>query len=363
MYGKFTASFYKNLSNRLLILVAILLCSTGGFFTPALAKTSPANNPRYASLVVDADTGTVLHEENADKYRYPASLTKMMTLYLTFEALHQGTLQMDQMLPVSAFAASRPRMNMALRAGQKISVRDAVLSVIVRSANDSAVVLAEKIGGSESAFADIMTERAKTLGMMHTAYRNASGLPNPEQKTTAYDLARLAIALRRDFPEYYSLFSRTSFTYNNRVYQGHNRITSNYPGCDGLKTGFVNASGFNLVSSAKRGDTKVVAVVMGGQTAQSRDRQMVALLDKFLGRTSSSEGTVISKAMATDTKPAIHKVSYSKARKHKATMKRSIKRSAPKQQQATLHSTKKKLKTKAYVSQQKGRTADKVAEL
>lgn len=260
------------------LLALLLVCC---LYTPssAFAKTQ---NPRYAALVVNADTGVILHQENADKYRYPASLTKMMTLYLAFEALEQGKIKMNQNLTVSSFAASAPRMNMGLKAKEKISVRDAILSVVVRSANDSAVVLAEKISGSESAFAKKMNVRAKELGMVHTVFRNASGLPNAEQKTTAYDMARLAIALRRDFPSYYPLFSKTSFTYKGKKYKGHNKVTSNYPGCDGLKTGFVNASGFNLVSSAKRGDTKVVAVVMGGETAASRDKRMITLLDKFL---------------------------------------------------------------------------------
>ncbi len=271
---------------------------------PAAFAKGAASNPRYAALVVNAETGNVLHQENADKYRYPASLTKMMTLYLTFEAIKQGRLHMDDIITVSAFAASQPRMNMGFRKGQKISVREAILSLIVRSANDSAVALAEEVGGSESAFADKMTLRAKQLGMAHTIFRNASGLPNSEQKTTAYDLARLAIALRRDYPEYYPLFSRTSFTYQGRTYQGHNRLTSNYPGCDGLKTGFVNASGFNLVSSVVRGDTKLVAVVMGGETARSRDAQMVKLLDRFLGKSASNEEI----ATAKEATP-IHKVS------------------------------------------------------
>lgn len=312
MYSTVADFYHKSLKNAAFFLLISFAVGLLSLMPDAFAKTTIATgNPRYAALVVNADTGVVLHQENADKFRYPASLTKMMTLYLTFEAIKQNKLQMEQQMSISSFAASRPRMNMGFKTGQKISVHDAILSVVVRSANDSAVALAEQVSGTESAFAEKMNVRAKELGMLHTVFRNASGLPNPEQKTTAYDLARLAIALRRDFPEYYPLFSRTNFTYNGRVYQGHNRITSNYPGCDGLKTGFVNASGFNLVSSAKRGDTKVVAVVMGGPTAQSRDRQMVSLLDRFLGRDSTEELI----PAVTVTNSPVHKASFVKVNK------------------------------------------------
>lgn len=250
---------------------------------PALAKTKKVHasaNSRYASLVVDADTGTILHQENAGKLRYPASLTKMMTLYLTFEALERGDLQMNQQLPVSEHAASQPKMNLSLRAGEVLSVREAILSLIVRSANDAAVVLAEAVGSTEPTFAEMMTERAQQLGMKHTIFRNASGLPHIDQKTTAYDMARLAIALKRDFPQYYPFFSKTHFTFRGRELDGHNHVTRYYPGADGLKTGFVNASGFNLVTSASRGDVKLVGIVMGGKTAQSRDQKMISLLNQ-----------------------------------------------------------------------------------
>ena len=279
----------------------IFLCALLFGITNAVPASARAthnaigSNDRYAALVVDADTGTVLHQENATKLRYPASLTKMMTLYLTFEAIDNGHLTMDQVLPVSAYAASRPRMNMNLHRGDRITVRDAILSLIVRSANDTAVVLAEAISGNEIAFARRMTARAANLGMKDTTFRNASGLPDNSQKTTAFDLARLAIALRRDFPQYYPLFSRTSFTYRGHVWEGHNHLTSFYPGADGLKTGFVNASGFNLVTSAKRGNTKLVGVVMGGDTARLRDRRMVTLLDFYFSKIS---GGVVNAAYA-----------------------------------------------------------------
>lgn len=340
MHKEMAAKRQQVLMHILTLLMAFLVACYISLSAPALAKTSqkPAANPRYAALVVDANTGTVLHQENADKFRYPASLTKMMTLYLAFEAVKEGRLQMAQPLRVSAFAASRPRMNMGLRPGQKMTVEEAILSLIVRSANDSAVVLAEAISGSEAQFANKMTERARDLGMMHTVYRNASGLPDAQQKTTAYDLARLAIALRRDFPEYYPLFSRTNFTYNGTVYPGHNRLTSNYPGCDGLKTGFVNASGFNLVSSAKRGDTKVVAVVMGGQTASSRDKQMISLLDRFLGKApAAATSSIAAKSKGITAEKAAYAAG---SQKHKATAKQKVAKSPEKKQVLTDTNTK-----------------------
>jgi D-alanyl-D-alanine carboxypeptidase len=328
------------------------------------AKQNIGSNERYAALVVDANSGLVLHQENAGKLRYPASLTKMMTLYLTFEALQNNQLSMDSKIAVSPFAASRPRMNMGLRAGEQISVRDAVLSLIVRSANDTAVVLAEAISGNEAAFARKMTERAQNLGMTNTVFRNASGLPDNAQRTTAFDLARLAIALRRDFPEYYPLFSRTSFTYKGRVWAGHNRLTSNYPGADGLKTGFVNASGFNLVTSAKRGNTKLIGVVMGGNTARSRDNRMVALLDRYFQKVS---GSVINTAYA-DERPAptiqkkVKKTTLA-AKKTRATQQANVKKkSAALKQQAALKKNSRALNKQASL-QKKPRTANQEAYL
>lgn len=233
----------------------------------------------YSEYVVDARTGKILHQVNASEPRYPASLTKMMTLYLTFDALKKGRLRMDQELPVSRHAASQSPTTLGLRAGDQIPVRKAIESVVVRSANDSAVVLAEALGGTEEKFASMMTVRARNLGMRNTTYRNASGLPNPGQISTARDMAALGLALRRDFPEYYPFFKLQEFTYNGRNYPGHNRVLNRFDGADGIKTGYTNASGFNLVSSARRDGVTVVAVVMGGKTSRARDDQMVALLE------------------------------------------------------------------------------------
>lgn len=259
-----------------LVIISVLTC-TGQ--AEAARRASSFNASKYAALVVDAQTGNIIYQENADRVRYPASLTKMMTLYLTFEALKKGRLKMNQTVAVSARAASQPPMRLGVRKGQRITVRDAMMSLIVKSANDTSVVLGEAIGGSETQFALLMTNKARKLGMNRTTFQNASGLHNGRQRTTAKDLAKLAIALQRDFPEYYPLFSRTSFTYKGRVYMGHNNVTKNYRGADGIKTGYIRASGFNLVSSAARDGKRLVGVVMGGNTAISRDRKMVQLLD------------------------------------------------------------------------------------
>jgi D-alanyl-D-alanine carboxypeptidase len=242
------------------------------------------NTSRHAALIMDSETGRILHQENSNKSRFPASLTKMMTLYLTFEALEKGLLDPAKKLKVSNYASHRPKSNIGLKEGGLISVRDAIMASIVKSANDATVVLAEAIGGSESNFARLMTEKARKLGMDHTFFRNASGLHHPEQITTAHDMAKLGLALKRDFPEYYHLFSQTSFIYKGTALHGHNHVLKNYPGATGLKTGFVNASGFNLVTSAARGNTKLIGVVMGGDTARSRDRKMTALLDRYFSQ-------------------------------------------------------------------------------
>ena len=259
-----------------LIISMLIICGNmSAYADPAFHKD------KYAALIVNSDTGVILHQENANLSRYPASLTKMMTLYLAFEAISNKRLSFDSKVRVSANASKQPRTNLALKMGEEIKIRDAVMGCIVRSANDAAVVLAEAVSGSEGTFAKLMTRRAKDLGMSHTTFQNASGLPHLEQKTSAYDMAKLAIALRRDFPQYYTLFSKTSFIFRGTKYESHNRVVKHYPGADGLKTGFVNASGFNLVTSAKRGNKKLVGIVMGGPSSQIRDYKMMNLLDRY----------------------------------------------------------------------------------
>ncbi len=242
-------------------------------------QSAPQYNPKYAAFLVDGDTGKILYQEDADKLRHPASLTKMMTLYLLFEALENRRLRMDTVLTASEYASTRPKTNLSMQVGDKITVGEAMLAIIVKSANDAAVIVAEKIGGSEDDFAKIMNQRAKQLGMKNTHFENANGLHDPRQITTAKDMALLGIALKKHFPQYFKFFSYRDFTYNGVNYTGHNHVMENYPGANGLKTGFVNASGFNLVTTATRRGINLVGVVLGGRTHQSRDAQMIKLLD------------------------------------------------------------------------------------
>jgi D-alanyl-D-alanine carboxypeptidase len=250
------------------------------------ATQAQAANPKYAAIVVDMESGEVLHAANADATRYPASLTKMMTLYLVFEALESGGLNWRQLMPVSSHAASMQPSKLYLKAGSTIAVEDAVKVLVVRSANDVAVVIAEALGGSETNFGRMMTAKARELGMPSTRFRNASGLPDSGQVTTARDMATLSIRLMRDFPQHYHLFSTKSFTYKGKTHKSHNRLVGSYPGADGLKTGYIRASGFNVATSAVRDGRRLLSVVMGGYTSQSRDAHMADLLDRGFVRAS-----------------------------------------------------------------------------
>ncbi len=263
--------------------IAVGLATTG---TVAVAPLAPAahaqSNERYAAFVVDAASGRILFSKNADALRYPASLTKIMTAYVLFEELSAGRLTMDSQLRVSAHAAAQAPSKLGVKAGSTVSVRDAMLALMTRSANDCAVVIAENISGSEPAFARRMTATARRLGMRNTSYQNANGLPNPGQITTARDLAILGLSIQRQFPTYYRYFSTRSFKYRGQVIQNHNRLMSQMAGIDGIKTGYIRASGFNLVSSIKRGNKRLVAVVMGGTSARARDQHMADLLNRYL---------------------------------------------------------------------------------
>ena len=234
---------------------------------------------RYAAFVIDTQTAEVLHEDQADEARYPASLTKMMTLYMLFEAIEQGRVSMSEGLPVSRRAAAQSPSRLGLRAGDRISVEDAILALIVRSANDVAVVVGERLSGSESAFAAQMTTRAHALGMTRTFFQNASGLPNMAQTTTARDMATLSMALMRDFPQRYALFSTPDMQWRNVYGRNHNNLLTRVEGVDGLKTGFTRASGFNLASSAIRDGRRIVVVVMGGESSAARDAQVAYLIE------------------------------------------------------------------------------------
>jgi D-alanyl-D-alanine carboxypeptidase len=239
-----------------------------------------AGTPKYTSIVIEADTGAVLSSVDPDLQTYPASLTKMMTLYLAFQRLAQHKISLDMTLPVSAYATTMAPSKLELREGQTIRVEDAILALCTKSANDVAVVLAEGLSGTEEAFAEQMTATAHRLGMTRTHFSNASGLPNPEQKTTARDMATLGLALIHDFPQYYPYFNTRSFAYKGEVIGNHNHLLGVVDGVDGIKTGFIRASGFNLVASAKRDGHRVVAAVFGGSSPGWRDRQMAHLLDE-----------------------------------------------------------------------------------
>lgn len=240
-----------------------------------------ARNDKAASFVIDYATGEVLHAENADARRHPASLTKMMTLYMAFEAIEQGRLKLTDRLPVSQYASEQSPTKLGLKAGTTVQVEDAVMGLVTKSANDAAVVIAEHLGGgTESGFARQMTQKARRLGMPSTNFQNASGLPDDDQVTTARDMVTLGRALIRDFPQFYPLFSTKSFTFGGRAHPNHNHLMSTYDGMDGIKTGFIRASGFNLVASAKRGNRRLVASVFGGTSPKNRDDYMAKLLDK-----------------------------------------------------------------------------------
>ena len=239
---------------------------------PALAK--------YASIIVDADTGIVLHEINADTRNYPASLTKMMTIYMVFEALKDGRFTLNKKLHVSKRASGQTPSKLGLKKGATITVRDAILALVTKSANDVATVIAESLGEDEANFSRMMTRKAKEIGMSSTTFRNASGLPNRRQLSTARDLSVLAQGLITDYSEYYHFFAIQAFTYNDKTYKNPNKLLDTYNGADGIKTGYIRASGFNLAASAVRYDKRLVGVVMGGRSAKSRNVHMRKLLDK-----------------------------------------------------------------------------------
>jgi D-alanyl-D-alanine carboxypeptidase len=262
---------------RLACLLAICLA-----FAPG--ARAQIGSYRYSSLVMDASTGQVLSSINADEPRYPASLTKLMTLYLTFEALRDRRVSPDSLVPVSAHAASMIPTKLGLLPGSQLTVEQAILALITLSANDAAAALGELLGGDEDRFADLMTLRARTLGMEHTTFRNASGLPDPEQVTTAHDLAILARHLIEDFPAYYSFFGTPFFLFHGRTIINHDRMLQTYPGADGLKTGYTIASGHNLVTSAVRGGVRLIGVVLGAGSNGERDLHMAALLDQGFER-------------------------------------------------------------------------------
>ncbi len=261
---------------------------------------------------MDAATGTVLYEDDADAPRYPASLTKVMTLYMLFDALNAKRVTLDSKFAVSARAANQDPTKLGLKEGESIAVRDVILGLITKSANDAAVVAAEGLGGTEPQFALQMTEKARKLGMMNTTFRNASGLPDPQQRSTARDLATLARAMIKNHQQHYHFFSAQSFAYKGITHANHNRLNNWYDGADGLKTGYIRASGFNLVTSAKRGERRLIGVVMGGISPGSRDQEMARLLDAAFLRNDNE--TIIRHASGPRAKPAAKEVKTASAK-------------------------------------------------
>lgn len=259
---------------RMLVLAFVL----GLAFMIAPAAQAKAN-PKYASIVMDADTGAILHESNANKKLHPASLTKVMTLLMVFEALERGEMSLNDRIFISKHAAGQAPSKLGLPVGSSIKVRDAIYALVTKSANDIAAAVAEHMGRSERNFASMMTERAREIGMSQTTFVNASGLHNPGQISTARDMARLARFVIKAYPEYYSYFSTKNFTYNGQTYGNHNKLMGRYNGMDGMKTGYIGPSGFNLVASAVRGNHRLIGVVFGGRTGRSRDDHMAELLD------------------------------------------------------------------------------------
>jgi D-alanyl-D-alanine carboxypeptidase len=245
------------------------------------------SSPSYAAIVVDGNSGNVLHSASADELRHPASLTKIMTLYLLFERLESGKLKLDSQLPVSEHASVQAPTKLGLKPGQTIAVEDAIKGLVTKSANDAAVVVAEALGGTESDFAEMMTKKAHALGMSRTAYHNASGLPNDEQVTTARDQALLGRAIQERFPHQYRYFSTQSFTYHGETMGNHNHLLGHVEGVDGIKTGYTQASGFNLVTSVHRNNRFIVAVVLGGASAGARDAKMRSLIEEHIAAAST----------------------------------------------------------------------------
>ena len=260
----------RNLFLFLCIITSVAICHTG----------KVQANEKYASIVVDAETGKVLRARYANKKLYPASLTKIMTLYMAFDALSRGQVRLNDRITVSKHAAGMVPSKLNLPVGSSIKVEDAIYALVTKSANDVAAALGEHLAGSEWAFANKMTAKAKSLGMKDTTFKNASGLPNTDQKTTARDMAILARALIYNHPQYYHYFSTKNFKYRGNNYKNHNKLLTSYEGMDGIKTGYIHASGFNLVGSAVRDNRRLVAVVFGGRSGTTRNSHMSEILDE-----------------------------------------------------------------------------------
>jgi D-alanyl-D-alanine carboxypeptidase len=255
--------------------------------------------------VVDANTGAVLQSADADSPRHPASLTKIMTLFLLFERLESGKIKLTTPMEVSDHASSQAPSKLGLKPGDTIAVEPAIRAIVTKSANDVAVVVAETLAGSEPEFARMMTKKAREIGMTNTTYRNASGLPDEEQITTARDMTILGRAIQQRFPTYYQYFSTRSFEFRGHAMRNHNKLLGAVDGIDGIKTGYTNASGFNLITSVRRGGRHIVAAVFGGRTARWRDSRMVGLIEKYFHLAAAHKPSLIAEAKAAPTKEAV----------------------------------------------------------
>jgi D-alanyl-D-alanine carboxypeptidase len=296
-----------------------MFAATSAPLSEALARRSKAKSsaPQIAAaIVVDMNSGSILYSQAPDMPRYPASLTKMMTLYVLFGYMRAGKVTPSSDLVVTPHAAAQAPTKLGLKAGATISTSDAVKALVTQSANDAAVTIAENLAGTEENFARVMTETARGIGMTGTTFRNASGLPNDEQITTARDMATLAAHLIHDYPEYYSVFETRYFTFKGRKYRNHNRLLFGYKGTDGIKTGYTRASGFNLAASVHRGDRHLVAVVLGGKTGSQRDTAMRGLLDKHFAQASDTKPTaaqLLASLVTPPSPPAVRKPAYTLA--------------------------------------------------
>jgi D-alanyl-D-alanine carboxypeptidase len=299
-----------------LLLLLLIVASAGAPLSEALAakRRSSGNAPQIASaIVVDMNSGSILRSQSADLPRCPASLTKMMTLYVLFGYLRAGKVTPTSELVVTPHAASQAPTKLGLKPGATISTTDAVKALVTQSANDAAVTIAENLAGTEENFARVMTDTARRIGMNATTFRNASGLPNEDQITTARDMATLAAHLIHDYPEYYEVFETRYFSFNGRKYRNHNKLLFGYKGCDGIKTGYTHASGFNLTASVHRGNKHLVAVVLGGKTGAQRDAAMRSLLDRHFAKATDTKPTpaqLLASLVPAPSPPAVQKPAY-----------------------------------------------------
>lgn len=306
--------FFVAKTTRFSLLAASVIC-VALFAAPdaeARGNTRKASsNPRYAAIIMDAQSGKILHQSHAHKQLPPASLTKMMTLFMAFEAIENGKLHMNKYLTVSQNAINQPPSKLGLRRDTKITVKEAIYILVTRSANDVAYAMGETISGSQDAFASAMTKRAHQLGMKNSYFYNASGLPHPKQKSSAYDMAVLGRALMQHFPQHYHFFKTIRYNYRGQVIETHNNLMRRFDGMDGMKTGYTNASGFNLVSSAVRNNRRVIVAVFGGRTAYSRDNHVADLMNR--GFAALDRGQMVTQVASVQPKAAAKAVAVQKA--------------------------------------------------